>query len=710
MSRAGNEHNNVANVSIDSCLEQVLSDQVRDWLGGNRRKAKFYLNREPLLIGQMDAMLDLINQEIVLRRRIGDAPRLEDYDSDFPELADPLSRLFDVHDAISLPTEFHPPPALPAVPGEMPSERENGGLPRIAGYNVERVLGSGGMGVVYLAFDVALKRNVALKTMGQAQYAGREQVERFLAEARAVAHLRHPNIIAIHAIAEHEGRSCLALEFVEGGSLAEKLNNGPMDPRPAAVLVETLARAVQAAHQAGIIHRDLKPSNVLLTADGVPKISDFGLAKLMDSDSKQTRTGQIMGTPSYMAPEQTDERAKQVGPAADVYGIGTILYQTLTGRPPFLGGSALETIRLVNSTEVVPPRQARPNVPKDLETICLKCLQKEPSKRYFTTLALADDLRRFLDGHTILARRASLPERVVRWCRRNSTVAALFAALFAILAAGITVTSFLAVRSMRAEIAARNDRDRAEREAEIAKAINEFLNKDLLDQASADAQATLDTKPDPELKVRTALDRAAKRIEGKFAGKPLVEASIRRTIGETYHKLGLFPQAQEQLEKALALYRRDPRNVTPEILETLYGLGVLYLAQGKPGPAEDRLIEARDGFLQLRGDAHPDTLRAVTGLGDLYQFQGKLADAERSYKQALDGFRQAVSDDDRDTLTALNNLAFLYQTQGRLAEAEPLTLEVVEKVRRLRGPEHPDTLVATNNLGQLYFRRAKPAM
>jgi eukaryotic-like serine/threonine-protein kinase len=705
MSNAGNEHNAVADVSIDSCLEKVLSDQVRDWLGGDCRKAKFYLERQPLLVGRVDAMLDLINQEIVLRRRMGDAPRLEDYDSDFPELAGPLSRLFDVHDAISLPAGLQAPQGLPAVPGETPAEGLTGRLPHIAGYKLERVLGSGGMGVVYLAFDVALKRNVALKTMGQAQYANREQVERFLAEARTVAHLRHPNIIAIHAIAEHEGLSCLALEYIEGGSLAEKLNNGPMDPRPAAVLVETLARAVQAAHQAGIIHRDLKPSNVLLTADGVPKISDFGLAKLMDSDSKQTRTGQIMGTPSYMAPEQTDERAKQVGPAADVYGIGTILYQTLTGRPPFLGGSALETIRLVNSTEVVPPRQARPDVPKDLETICLKCLQKEPTKRYSTALALADDLRRFLDGHTILARRASPPERVVRWCRRNYVAAALFASL----AAGITATSFLAVRSMRAEAAARNERDRAEREAEIAKAINEFLNKDLLDQASAEAQATPDTKPDPDLKVRTALDRAAARIEGKFAGKPMVEAAIRRTIGETYHKLGLYPQAQEQLEHALELYGRPSHELSLEILETVYALGVLYLAQGTPGPAEAKLIRARDGFERLRGAGHIDTLRVVAGLGDLYQFQGKLADAEKSYKQALEGFRQAVGDDDPNTLTALNNLAFLYQTQGRLAEAEPLTLQAADNVRRLRGQEHPDTLVATNNLGQLYYRRAKVA-
>ena len=295
----------------------------------------------------------------------------------------------------------------------MPTTPEAGGaeapLPEFPGHEVLDQLGRGGMGIVYRARDVRLGRIVALKTLLEARYATPEQIERFLDEARAVARLRHPNIVAIHAIGEHEGRPYLSLEYVEGGSLARRLVSGPMAPRPAAELVETVARAIDAAHRAGVVHRDLKPGNVLLTAEGVPKVGDFGLAKLLDSDSALTGSGQVMGTPSYMAPEQAEGHSSRVGPAADVYAMGTILYQALTGRPPFLGDSALETIRLVTTTEAVPPTRLRPDVPRDLETICLKCLEKDPARRYASAAGLADDLRRFLDGRPILRVRSARP-------------------------------------------------------------------------------------------------------------------------------------------------------------------------------------------------------------------------------------------------------------------------------------------------------------
>jgi tetratricopeptide (TPR) repeat protein/tRNA A-37 threonylcarbamoyl transferase component Bud32 len=326
--------------------------------------------------------------------------------------------------------------------------------PSCPGHEILAEIGRGGMGVVYKARDADLGRIVAIKTIAEGQHATRAQRERFRSEAQAVARLRHPNIIAIHAVGEHEDRPYLSLEFAEGGSLGQRLAEKPMAPREAAELLETLARAVHAAHQAGVLHRDLKPSNVLLTAEGVPKISDFGLAKMVDAESERTASGQVMGSPSYMSPEQAEGRSKHVGPAADIYALGAILYQALTGRPPFLGESALETLKLVTSSDAVSPRKFRPDVPPDLETICLKCLEKDPSKRYPTALALADDLRRFLDGRAIVARPASAAERCVRWCRRNPRLAAVSSLLVAtvlVAAAAFAVMVYRHNRELRAD-------------------------------------------------------------------------------------------------------------------------------------------------------------------------------------------------------------------------------------------------------------------
>ncbi len=282
------------------------------------------------------------------------------------------------------------------------------------------MLGRGGMGIVYKARDQNLGRIVAIKTLAAGQYATPDQLDRFQAEAHAVARLRHPNIIAIHAIGEHDNRPYLSLEFAEGGSLAQRLAEKPMAPRQAAEVLEILARAVHAAHRAGVVHRDLKPGNVLLTADGVPKLSDFGLAKLLDADSGgRTITGQPIGTPNYMAPEQAEGHSRQVGPAADIYALGAILYHALTGRPPFLGQSAMETLKLLTSTDAVPPRRLRPDVPRDLETICLKCLEKSRGLRYPTAIDLADDLRRFQRGEPIQARRIGALPRSWNWTKRH---------------------------------------------------------------------------------------------------------------------------------------------------------------------------------------------------------------------------------------------------------------------------------------------------
>ncbi|HVS36431.1 MAG TPA: serine/threonine-protein kinase [Gemmataceae bacterium] len=319
--------------------------------------------------------------------------------------------------------------------------------PTIAGHEILGELGRGGMGVVYMARQVGLNRIVALKMILSGQHAGETERARFKAEAEVAARLVHPNIVQIHEVGEANGCPFFSLEYVEGGSLAAKLDGTPWAPRPAAELIETLARALQAAHKHGVIHRDLKPANVLLTMEGQPKITDFGLAKKLDDAAGQTQSGAILGTPSYMAPEQAGNRAVKVGPAADVYALGAMLYELLTGRPPFKAATTLDTVLQVINDEPVPPRQLQPKTPRDLDTICLKCLRKEPKKRYGSAEELAEDLARYLDGKPITARRVGRLERGWRWCRRNPVAAWLTAMVFSSLAAGAGIASWFAVQA-----------------------------------------------------------------------------------------------------------------------------------------------------------------------------------------------------------------------------------------------------------------------
>ena len=308
-------------------------------------------------------------------------------------------------------------PLAPIVPSRSPRF--------VPGYTLLEMLGEGGMGVVWKARQDGLNRLVALKRLRCAGAPTTEALARFHREAESVARLRHANIVQIHEVGEQDGEPYLALEYVGGGSLARKLASGLLQPAQAAVLVETLARAMHHAHENGIVHRDLKPDNIFLDDNGTPKIGDFGLAKQLDEASAHTRTGTVLGTPSYMAPEQTASDKSTVGPPADVYALGAILYETLTGRPPFRGPSVLDTLAQVREREAVPPRQLQPNVPRDLQTICLKCLHKEPRRRYDSALALADDLRRFAAGEPIQARPVGRLERSLKWMRRKPTQAIL---------------------------------------------------------------------------------------------------------------------------------------------------------------------------------------------------------------------------------------------------------------------------------------------
>lgn len=345
----------------------------------------------------------------------------------------------------------------------------------VPGYEIEEVLGRGGMGVIYKARHLQLKRTVALKMMLAGGHASPRELARFRIEAESVARLAHPNIVQIHEVGEAGGYPYCALEFVEGGNLAGRLDGKPMAPHEAAKLVETLARAMLFAHSRNVVHRDLKPANILLAVGQafqpdtgvrlesltyIPKITDFGLARQIDSDSGATQTGAVMGTPAYMAPEQASGRTNEAGPAADVYALGAILYHSLTGRPPFLG-TPVQTLDQVRTQEPAPPSRWQKGVPLDLETICLKCLRKEPEKRY-AAAELADELVRFQQGEPILARPVGSVERTWRWCKRNSAVAALVVAVAASLLVGALAASYFAYQAnhrAEAEAKARQDAD-----------------------------------------------------------------------------------------------------------------------------------------------------------------------------------------------------------------------------------------------------------
>ena len=379
--------------------------------------------------------------ELVLRweelRDAGKSPSPEQLCADCPELLPALRERVGALEAMNAVLSSgetledtgsyvgeHTLPVAPASDGKALDGRP---ARSIAGYEIHRQLGRGGMSVVFLARQTALKRLVALKMLLAGPYAAPTERARFQAEVEAIARLQHPNLVQVFEVGEQEGRAFFSMEFVDGGNLQEKIASRPQPAREAAKLIEILARAIHEAHQRGIIHRDLKPANVLLSADGTPKISDFGLAKRLDVSSGPTLTEHILGTPSYMAPEQAAGRSRQVGPGTDVYALGAIMYEMLTGRPPFHGTNTMEVVRQAAEEEPLPPRRLESAVPADLETICLKCLQKQPSQRYASAAALADDLHRFLAFEPILARPASRWQLLTKWARRRPTAAALVA-------------------------------------------------------------------------------------------------------------------------------------------------------------------------------------------------------------------------------------------------------------------------------------------
>jgi WD40 repeat protein/tRNA A-37 threonylcarbamoyl transferase component Bud32 len=398
-------------------VELAMVDLEYRLKAGETARVEDYLTRFPELAAADAAVIPLIVSEYNQRRRREPRVDLAEYLTRFPTHSVALREKLERAGSQTTVGDR----SGPSVP--VTADGAERGVPVVDGYEMLGILGRGGMGVVYKARHVRLGRIVALKMVLSGVHANAEALARFRAEAQAVARLQHPNIVQIHEVGDAGGLPFFALEFLPS-TLAARLNGTPWPARPAAHLVETLARAIHHAHRSGIIHRDLKPENVLLAADSTPKISDFGLAKRLDGEG-QTQTGAVLGTPSYMAPEQAAGKSREVGPAADVYALGAILFELLTGRPPFKAATPMDTILQVMNDEPVPPARLQPRTPRDLETICLKCLEKKPARRYDSAELLADDLRRFLADEPILARPTPLRQRLVKWTRRRPALAAV---------------------------------------------------------------------------------------------------------------------------------------------------------------------------------------------------------------------------------------------------------------------------------------------
>jgi tetratricopeptide (TPR) repeat protein len=619
------------------------------------------------------------------------------------------------------PTQGGPGPAQATFPDEIAGSV-------IGRYRLLQKIGEGGMGEVWLAEQKEpVRRRVALKLI-KAGMNSREVVARFESERQALALMDHPAIAkAFDAGSTPAGAPYFVMEYVAGVPITTYSDNHRLSTHERLDLFVRVCEGVQHAHQKAIIHRDLKPSNILvIDVDGraAPKIIDFGVAKALTqkltADTMFTHVGALLGTPQYMSPEQADSSGEDIDTRTDVYSLGIILYELLAGAPPldmrsiafeeFLRrlreeepakpSTKIRTQDAAASTALAHKRQTEPlalarEIRGDLDSITLKALEKDRSRRYGSPSDLAADIGRHLNNEAVLAVPPSAAYHARKFARRyrGPLATACAFALVLILAAIVSVRQSI----------------RANREAAAAQAVNDFLQNDLLAQASASNQSKPSTKPDPDLKVRTALDRAAGRIAGKFDRQPEVEAAIRDTIGRTYEDLGLYPEARTQLERALDLERRALGAENPKTLESMRTLGRVAGLQGKYPEAEAVLSQNLDISRHVLGSEHRDTLSARDALATIYQWRGKYPQAEALNSQTLEIRRRVLGPEHPETLASMSDLAATYYEQGKYAQAETLNSQTLEIRRRILGPEHPDTLTSMNNLTNVYYQQGKYA-
>jgi len=654
--------------------------------------------REPLF-------RNLLSLDCEYRLRRGEQPDAQRYREQFPELCNIVDSVFrsmsvrPIVRGMSPPDNGHKRDEKADDPHGETQVVESGGSDRgsaswgglshaeledlkSAGYEVRRLLGWGGMGLVYEAHQPSLNRLVALKLIRSGSFASESELLRFQKEAEAVAQLDHPHIVPVYEVGQHHGRHFFSMKLIVGTSLDKRLDGFAADPRATARLVATIGEAIHHAHQRGILHRDLKPANILLDEKDEPQVTDFGLAKWIEGDPELTQSNALIGTPSYMAPEQTTKGRGQVSTATDVYGLGTILYALLAGRAPFTGTTLIETLDKVRTQYPEPPSRLNPQVPHDLEVICRKCLEKEPGRRYSSALALSEDLSRWLRGEPILARPVSLLVRALMWSRRNPAMAAT-----AVLALLSLVVGFAAVTWKWRE---------AVRERARSDAVVELLTQRLLGRADSELNPYGHNPT-----VRELLDSTAARLGGWLDGQDDVEAQVRETLGGAYLSLDQFKPAETQLREALKL---DARVNGPQGRTSLRASNLLATLLDRTGRAPEAEPMLRRNLADCRSVLGPDepiTLDAAERLGSVLWHLGRLDEAEAVLRQNIADRSRVFKPDHPQTLRSVYLLSRLLRERKRFNEAKDLAYRYAHDVQCARGSNHPDRIVALTNQGDV---------
>ncbi|MDA1049492.1 MAG: serine/threonine-protein kinase [Planctomycetota bacterium] len=658
----------------------------------------------------------LLRQEYLVRTRFDHRPDIEEYRLRFPQLELSGEALMS---QLLMPSR--------ASEEEINAARDGHGtaieLGDFGDYELLAEIGRGGMGIVYRARQKSADRLVALKVIRREQLLGlptdtqNKDMERFRTEAQATASLEHDNIVTVYDVGEVDGQRYYSMRYVDGPSLAEMLSNGPLEQRRAARYTQAAASALEEAHAAGILHRDLKPHNIMLDErQDRALVADFGLAKLVDGHDELTRAGEVMGTPSYMSPEQTQD-AGQVTARSDVYSLGATLYHLITARPPFQAATSVETLRQVMDEEPVPPSHLNRAIDLDLETICLKCLQKEPERRYLSARELADDLSRYLERKPILARPVSSLERTLRWCRRNPVVATSFgAAFFFLIVALIGVTYGYATAKVALRETKQSYQDARETVDYFFTQVSENV---LLDRPGM--------QPLREDLLQRALVHYRRFLERREGDK-----SMRTELGLANYRVGRIVEEIESPERALASYEEAARIQTGlveedsndfeqrQALATTLNAKAGALGQLKRWDAADEVFQRAKQLREGLADdasapaAHlPEYRRTLANtymnLGIVERARGNLDDAQANFQQAtqIRAVLLAKNADDphvlRDRAMGLFNLANFAIADDRVPDAEQHLLAAIPIFERLL-EDTPDDLMNQHRLATCYRR------